>query len=213
MKKQALGRLTALSCFFVLATLIFALPAKMQNRSTGDVLINAENGSSSQKPKITIQPFIDLSNSSVLHGGGTILVRTSNGVYMSMHAFGLTPGNVVTAWFGFFNNPNKCATNPCTPADLSNPDVQGSLVNATGRIVGPDGTADFGAFRAVGDTFGAQSGPGLLDSKKAQIHLAVRSHGPAILDNPQTLREQLTMFTGGCPPNTCATVQLAVHQP
>jgi hypothetical protein len=144
---------------------------------------------------------------------GSVLVRSKEGAYMSVHAAGLTPGTAVTAWWVFFNSPEGCLTSPCTPADLNNPDAQPSLVSAAGRIVGPDGTADFGAYRAVGDTTGAFSGPGLLNPFKAEIHLVVRSHGPAVLDDPQVLQEQLSMFNGGCPPNTCANLQAAIHEP
>jgi hypothetical protein len=205
MKKQTFRISVTLCLFFIMAA------ALVSTQYIGKA--NAQNGGSNRKTQITAQPLLAFSDGSVLPSGGTILVRTDKGVYMSIHAFGLTPGNAVSAWFVFFNEPKKCKTSPCTPADLSNPDVQPSLVNATGRIVGPDGTADFGAFRAIGDTTGAVSGPGLLDPKKAEIHLAVRSHGPAILDNLQTLKEQLSIFNGGCPPNTCATLQISIHQP
>ena len=130
-----------------------------------------------------------------------------------MHSAGLAPGTAVNAWWVFFNNPKKCATTPCSVADLSNSDVQASLVNATGRIVGADGTADFGAFKAVGDTTGAFTGPGLLNAMKAEIHLVVRSHGPALLDDAAQLAQQLSQFNGGCPPNTCANLQVSIHQP
>lgn len=132
---------------------------------------------------------------------------------MSFHSSGLTPGTVATAWWAFFNQPKRCATSPCGLPDLNNPDAQPSLLVATGRVVGADGTADFGAFRAVGDTTGAVFGPGLVNAMKAEIHLVVRTHGPAILDDPQTLQAQLSTFNGGCPPNTCANLQISIHQP
>ena len=98
---------------------------------------------------------------------------------MTANTAGLVPGTAVTAWFGVFNNPQFCATTPCTPADEANPLVQASVINAGGRIIGADGTANFGGFRAVGDTTGTFSGPGLLNPLTAQIDVAIRSHGPA----------------------------------
>src|SRR5262249_9302124 len=151
------------------------------NGKTGEAQITAENDSSNEKLRITVQPLLTFSDKNVIPGGGSLLMRTSEGVYMSLHSFGLTPGTAVTAWFAFFNNPKKCATSPCTPADFTNAEAEPSLVNATGRVVGSDGTADFGAFKAVGDTTGAAFGPGLLKPFKAEIHLAVRTHGPAML--------------------------------
>src|SRR5262249_15951757 len=136
MKKQAFSILTASCLFFIMAA------AMVSTQFIGET--KAQSGSS-RKTQITVRPLMAVSDGSLLHGRRTTLVRTENGVYMSIHAFGLTPGDVVTAWFGVFNEPKKCKTSPCTPADLSNPDVKGSLINATGRIVGPDGTADFGA--------------------------------------------------------------------
>ena len=132
---------------------------------------------------------------------------------MSLHSFDLIPGNVYTAWWVFFNKPKRCASSPCAVSDLDNPDTEPSVVNVTGRVVGADGTADFGAFIGVGDTTGSVFGPGLLEPMKAEIHLVVRTHGPALLDDPQQLREQLSMFNGGCPPNTCEDVAVSIHQP
>ncbi|HET8676767.1 MAG TPA: hypothetical protein VFO63_13305 [Blastocatellia bacterium] len=201
MNKQIFSRLMIVS-FFVMATFSILIPPA-----------SAQDGNSNEKPKASIQPLLTFSDRAVIPGGGSTLVRNSEGVYMSLHSAELSPDTVVTAWWVFFNNPKKCATSPCSVADLSNPEVQSSLVNATGRVVGPDGTADFGAFKAIGDTTGAFTGPGLLNSKKAEIHLVVRTHGPALLDNPELLRQQLSMFMGGCPPNTCANIQVSIHQP
>jgi hypothetical protein len=53
---------------------------------------------------------------------------------------------------------------------------------------------------------------GLVEPFKAEIHLVVRTHGPASGD-PAVLQAQLNMFNGGCPPNTCGNVQVSVHQP
>lgn len=116
----------------------------------------------------------------------------------------------------FLQLPDECATRPCTAADFANPAVQGRVANFGGRIVGADGVADFAEDRAAGDTtnvfLGMGFGPGLIDPRRAEIHLVVRTHGAASA-NPATLTEQLTTFNGGCPPNVCANVQAAVHAP
>jgi hypothetical protein len=184
----------------VLASFALSGPATGQNAGTGLV------------PTVTFLPERLTINGAVVYRSGTMLVRTRDDVFATIHTSGLTPGNVYTSWFVIFNNPQACATAPCTPADLSNPAVQGALMNFGGRVVGPDGVASFAEVRSVGDTTNAQLGPGLLDPRRAQIHLAVRDHGPASA-NPATLALQLTTFFGGCPPNACATVQNAIHQP
>ena len=169
---------------------------------------------SGQNGRTTVAPLQRFGDLSVIPSSGSTLTRTREGVYMSLHAAELVPGSIVTAWWVFFNNPKRCNTTPCTPDDLfNNPEAEGSLVNATGRMVGADGTADYGAYIAVGDTTGAHLGSGLTNPLRAEIHLVTRTHGPAMLDDPELLRQQLSTFNGGCPPNTCANLQVSIHQP
>lgn len=180
----------------------------------GALIVQAAHPVRAESAKTSIQPLRVVGVGSVIPGTGSILVRTKEGVGMTLHTFGLVPGNAYTAWFGIFNNPKECATTPCSVADFPNPHVRGVILNATGQIAGEDGTADFGAFRAVGDTEG-QAGIGttmaLEEPLKAEIHLVVRSHGPAL--NNADLQAQLSRFNGGCPPNICVNVQVAPHQP
>jgi hypothetical protein len=202
---------TRLTRYALLAAFILAPLALVRTGQAGTTRQGSDDAT--PQPKISVQPLLRFSDGSALQGGGSLLARTRSGIYMSFHSSGLTPGTVVTTWWAFFNKPKECATSPCTVADLNNPDVQPSLLVATGRVVGADGTADFGAFRAEGDTTGAVFGPGLVNAMKAEIHLVVRTHGAAILDDPQTLQAQLSTFNGGCPPNTCANLQVSIHQP
>lgn len=163
------------------------------------------------------QPVINMADQSVVPGAGGVLTRTGGGVFATLHTSGLEPGTVVTAWFGIFDRPQFCATRPCTPADFPNPAVQGSVLNMGGRIIGADGTATFGAFRAVGDASAAGGPPGtpnlgLTRPRTAEIHLVTRTHGVA-LEDPAALAEQLGTFNGGCPPNACANIQASIHRP
>lgn len=182
---------------------------------SGDAGADSANGKRGRanRERTSVQPIRVFGAGTLVPGGGSLLTRFRDGVYMSLHSFGLVPGEAVTAWWVFFNDPKDCATSPCTAADLANAEAEPSLVYATGRVVGADGTADFGAFRAVGDATGAVSGAGLLNAFKAEIHLVVRSHGAALMDDPQALAAQLSGFNGGCPPNACANIQVSVHQP
>lgn len=178
----------------------------------------SEHERDSGEPRVGVQPVRRMADQAVVPGAGTILARTREGVFATYHTAGLAPGTAVTGWFAIFNFPRHCATTPCTSADLVNPEVQASVLNAGGRIIGADGTATFGAFRAVGDATGAGGppgtpNPGLLEPLKAEIHLVTRTHGPALLDDPEVLGQQLTTFNGGCPPNTCANLQASIHQP
>lgn len=108
---------------------------------------------------------------------------------------------------------------PALPSDLNNPLTNGSLQFGGGTIVGAGGRADFSGYLAEGDNTGfylnpmfpnmPNPSPGIVDAKSAQIHMAIRSHGPASAD-PAVLALQLTTFPGGCSmANPCATLQVA----
>lgn len=163
--------------------------------------------------QMTIRPVLRFADRSVIPATGTQLVRTREGVFATVHTSELSQGAAVTFWWVFFNNPKQCATRPCTPADLMNPAVEGSIVNGGGKIIGADEAATFGGYRKVGDQTGIFIGPGLLEPMRGEIHLVMRTHGPAILDDPAVLREQLSLFNGGCPPNECANIQASIHEP
>jgi hypothetical protein len=51
---------------------------------------------------------------------------------------------------------------------------------------------------------------GLTDAASAEIHLVVRSHGSAALDDPAMLEAQTSTFMGGCETLGCEDVQFAV---
>jgi hypothetical protein len=170
----------------------------------------------SPHPRISSRSVVDMATGSVVPSAGSTLFRNQDGVFFSFYTSGLTDGHVVTLWLAVFNNPEFCATSPCTPADFANPAVDGTLFNTGGRVIGPDGKATYGAFRAVGDTAGARpnfgTGNGLVKPLSAEIHLVPRTHGPANLMDLAVLEQQLSMFNGGCPPNTCTSIQASVHQ-
>lgn len=173
----------------------------------------ANEAATVNNPKFSFAPERSTMHSAIVYGSSTMLVRTDEFISATVHTQGMTPGYVYTLWIVIFNNPDECATDPCTPADIANPKVQASLLNGGAQIPGPDGAGDFGEVRLLGDVTRAHvAGPGLLDPRRAEIHLAIRTHGPASSD-PAVLTQQFTTFNGGCPPNTCATVQAAVHQP
>lgn len=221
-KKTISSRITLFSCCLALAVWMTAASTAGQSyNQSARVTATQDFGfpwwRPNPEPRISIAPVLNFSDHSVVPATGTTLTRTRDSVFATMHTAGLTPGTAVTLWWAFFNNPHNCATRPCTPADLSNPAVAGSVVSAGGKIIGADGAATYGAFRTVGDTTGVFAGlstvQGLLDPLRAEIHLVTRTHGPAILNDPVVLGQQLSLFNGGCPPNTCANLQASIHQP
>jgi hypothetical protein len=208
MAKHGFTRLMAISAG--VASLVIVLTLTPTATPKAPAMSPGENASE----KISASPFVALMNGAVVPAAGSQLIREKDAVSMTANTRGLISGNVYTAWWAIFNNPENCFTRPCTPTDInSNPAAQGSLVLAGARIVGADGAASYGAYLAVGDTAFLQAGSGLLDPKHAEIHIAIRSHGPAAALDAMQLAAALTSFNGGCPPNMCTTVQASVHAP
>jgi hypothetical protein len=154
-----------------------------------------------------------LSDETAVPGASSKLVRTDRGVSMTIDTNDLDPG-AYTNWWIIFNNPGEC-TNPipaigaaCSPDDFGNQDVEGSVLYATGNVVDEDGEGGFAAHLKMGDTGGALFGPGLLDSRGAEIHILVRGHGPVI---PAMMPAQIMTVGGGC--NPCTDAQAAAHSP
>lgn len=144
--------------------------------------------------------------------GSSKLVRNKNGVSLTLNTSGLEPGSAVTVWWVVFNNPGACAGD-CDGTDLGNPNVAGDVIYGAGHVVGGNGTANFAAHLNEGDSGGSlfpQPSPGLIDAETAEIHIVVRSHGPAI---PGMIDEQIHTVNGGCPPNVCEDIQFAIYQP
>jgi hypothetical protein len=170
--------------------------------------------------------------------GNSTLIRTDTGISAVLHTSELQPGHAMTLWFIVFNNPDACATRPCSAADLFNPVVQGDFLLGAGNIVGGTGQAVYGGALQVGDTRGSgmieigltELAVGLLNPFGAEIQLAVHSHGPAL--SGQELAAQISSYTGGCQtflgnqygiaqgfddvpmaPHQCSTIQASVYQP
>jgi hypothetical protein len=81
---------------------------------------------------------------------------------------------------------------------IINPGEGERFLNATGHVIGHDGVCNFAAHLAE------------VDAREAQIVLVVRSHGQPI---PGMVKEQITMFDGGCSINVCVNEQFAIFEP
>jgi hypothetical protein len=168
------------------------------------------------------------SNGAAVEGASSQLVRTDDGVSVSLRTRGLPGGDAVTVWWVIFNHPEKCTAGMaplrCGEADLFNPAVAASVQNAGGHVVGGSGNYALGPHLAEGDTsecaFGAFLCAGLIDAQEADIHLVVRSHGPALAE---FLPGQISSFGVGCAnladfglppmgPNICTDLQFTAHE-
>lgn len=168
--------------------------------------------------------------------GSSTLVRTPNGVSVTLETSSLESGHVVTLWWIVANSPDECdfgipGLSQCGPADHEAGLGDMSVLNAAGRIVGEDGGGDYGAHLRVGDISRAlfEGEPGLVNPRGAEVILVLKSHGPKI---PRLTSEMLSTFAAGCadqttPPsldtregmvgtadeNDCGEIQISVHSP
>ena len=149
-------------------------------------------------------------------GASATLVRNDNGVGMSLHTSGLTPGDAVTVWWVIFNKPQYCTHGmfgaKCGIGDLlvfgGDPRVESSLLYAAGHVIGGDGVGDYGAYLREGElTRDTLFGPGIENSRTADVHLVVHDHGPA---QPGIVNEEIHSF-GVCNP-TCTDIQAAAFE-
>ncbi len=175
-----------------------------------------------------------MSDGSEVEGSWSTLTRYENGVAATLHTSGLTPGDVVTAWWVIFNAPENCSDNACGADDVFMFDDEGkmivgdngpqanaeqreaaqiSVLGATGNLIGESGEGHFAAWLGVGDVPGVLFGPALQNPSGAEIHVVLRTHGPM----NDAFDEQITAFNGGCaaefPNAPCQNIQAAVHQP
>lgn len=150
----------------------------------------------------------DFDTGSPIENASAILQRSPDGVEFAVET--TLPEGTYTVWWVAFNSPEFCVDG-CGLDDLEIPEVNASIFWATGEVIDDGETGIFSA-QLLENTLPGKFdqvlfGDGLLDSFEAEIHLVVRSHGPAI---PGLEEEQITTFNGGCPPNECVDVQFSV---
>ena len=124
----------------------------------------------------------------------------------------------VTIWLVVINNPEACASMPCTEDDIfgvlpANP-TKATVCYLTGQVVRASGKAVFGGRLGVGTGHGCffPDDPNpyvLMDPARAEVHIVVQEHG-APLPGGRGLEEQVSQFEGGCNPE-CTDSQFATH--
>jgi hypothetical protein len=136
--------------------------------------------------------------------GSATLTRFRDGAAVTITVNELEPNHAYTIWWIIFNEPAQCVGG-CGEDDIARFQETGEnpanigVQNATGGVADDSGSATFTATLLEGNAQGHQVlfGPGLIDSMKAEIHNAVRSHGPAS-DDATLLEAQTTTVAGGC---------------
>lgn len=138
-----------------------------------------------------------------------VIDRFEDGFYIEAETAGLEPGFTYTVWAGVFNDPDECAGD-CDISDFT-VDSWSILWTGVGLIADEDGEIEFSALVIENEPAGEiVVGPGFTDAENAEIHLFIRSHGPAAYDDPELLEAQLTMLMGGCEEFGCGVPQYAV---
>lgn len=159
-------------------------------------------------------------NSGVVANSSSVMIRNADGVAYTISTTGLLPGGAYTNWWVIFNEPQFCSPPGCGADDFpqngGNPNAGASVLWATGRVVDANGQGNFASHLAAGGVSSAPGqvlfGPALLNPR-AEIHIIVRSHGPASGD-PNVLQLQLTTVAGGCSlSNPCQDQQFVLHLP
>lgn len=145
--------------------------------------------------------------------GEAVFTRTKDGLSVDQDVEGLIAGHAYTVWLAIFDNPLGC-DGACDATDLGIRQAQATLVNA-GGFVAAGATQFYSSELArhhvggrqvwVGDPSGVDNPYG------AEVHVVLRSHGPAVMD-PADLAVQTSTFNGFCNP-VCANVSVAVFAP
>jgi len=163
--------------------------------------------------------------------GTSTLHRNKNGITVNFKTTDLTPGYAYTLWWVIWNNPQECEGYPgaCAESDFAIADlVEVEVLYAAGHVVGGSGTGKFSghlnendASESINYLFPIDSNGGLHDAETAEVHLVLRSHGPAI---PGMVNEQIGSYLGGCSTffdafteipddvGECGDFEAAIHQ-
>ena len=168
--------------------------------------------------------------------GGASLVRTNSGVSMRVSTTvggqlvdlfdgpldaAWEVGDATTNWFVVFNEPSECTDGVCGEDDVQNAATGSDVAKvgvhfATGHIAGSSNWRSAASLRE-GDLSGVLFGSPLLDAMTAEVHIVVRSHGPAANLVPGGLAAAIGSFGGGClpddGPNICGDAQAAEFKP
>lgn len=175
------------------------------------------------------RPAVTVSNMNVFPNGpavvgGSVLTRYNTFVEATVSTTGLAASGAYSWWWVVFNHPEYCIAGcglddlpvGATPVSNGDPRVDASLLWGGGFVANGTGAAEVRALlernKAPGQVV---FGPGLRRPRRAELHIVLRSHGPAIAGE---VAEQIGSFNGGCTPEeiaamTCpnGNVQFAAH--
>ncbi|MGH8242196.1 MAG: hypothetical protein ACRETY_02470 [Steroidobacteraceae bacterium] len=203
--------------------LISGLGALMALTSGGAA--NAEGASAplQGRPAVTISNMNTFPNGPAVVGA-SVLTRYNTFVEATVSAAGLAASGAYSWWWVVFNYPEFCVGGcglddlpvGATPISNGDPRVRASLLWGGGFVANGTGAAEVRALlernKAPGEV---RFGPGLKRPRGAELHIVLRSHGPAVAGE---VADQIGRFDGGCTPEEIAmamcpnaNVQFAAH--
>lgn len=153
--------------------------------------------------------LVDLTTGVPVLGAAT-LIRAENDLRARIAAGALDPNAAYTIWWVVWNDPSRCS-GACGGDDIGIPG--NSVFYAAGFLTGSDGTANVSAEVSGGrlpnglDVLvpgGLRPGRGL----RAEVHLVIRSHGPAVVGS---VAAQIGQFDAAC--LVCVDQQAVVFAP
>lgn len=162
-----------------------------------------------------------LFNTDTVVDGATVLVRdrNQNSVTANLSSRALEPDTAYSIWWAVFNQPQYCAEQfNCVVNDLEvfggDSRIQASVFWAGGVLSDQAGIANISLNLRQGTTtreLFAQTEPhGLQNLMGAEIHLVLRTHGPAGVAG--RIAEQIGSANMGCPPDDCQLVLASIHR-
>jgi hypothetical protein len=165
--------------------------------------------------KTSIAPVMKFGDEPVkVARGSSTLTRNGAGISFTLNTDQLGDRYAYTVWWIVFNKPQNCTDGVCNDDDVCSEAAGNSVLWATGRVSDMWGQATFMAHLANdGELPGELLCGAGLTNKNAEVHVLVRSHGPAANLTPKQLEAALSTFEGACDVNTCEDVQFAVHRP
>ena len=200
-----------------------AFAAKAVHQSTDVFRFDGVGGSVGTATLVRTNSGVSMTIKSSVEGGMIEFPPIANvfdGVFM--------PGDAATNWFIVFNNPGNCSGGECGENDILDSLVGGDpnnvmvdVIFATGHVAGSKWRAaahlnEGDISGSINPLFGAAA-IGLIDAMAAEVHLVVRSHGPASLMGPGEVAAAISEVFGACDlfggPNTCGDAQFAEFAP
>jgi hypothetical protein len=183
----------------------------------------ADGSHNPQRPFVTVSDMHIFPNGPAVVGI-SIMTRDETAVDATVSTTGLSPAGAYSWWWVVFNRPQYCVDGcglddlpvGATPVSNGDPRVRASLLWGGGFVSDDTGSANAAArLERAAPPGEVRFGPGLLNVRKADIHVALRSHGEAVAGE---VAEQIGSFDGGCTPEEItagqcpnANVQFAVH--